>query len=334
MNKNSKYNKQQTQHNQRNRHKQHNQPKQHTLSDSTSWESDSDSSYTTAYTISSSEKCNKLEKQSDKHSDKHSEKHSDKHSEKQSEKQSEKCNNSEKHSDKHSDKHSEKHSEKYSEKHSEKHSEKCNNSDKQSDNYYNNDLDNNFFIKEELECDMVKNHYDNNNMNNNTNNNMNNNTNDNMNGNMNDNTNDNTNDNLIGSFGSFYSSEPQTIPPNYPIIFETHGDILNLNFINNSSNIEIVVAGIYICHITCQFGQPCQVAFFINDLPEMSTITSSNSIANFISIHQILNLKAGDKVSFKNYISHTTITTNTQSSGLINPCPNINLNIWKIAPPL
>jgi hypothetical protein len=131
------------------------------------------------------------------------------------------------------------------------------------------------------------------------------------------------------AFGNFISSSEQIIEPTKPIIFKNSNNILNIDFQNGSDNIKILNFGIYIINFYGQFTSSCQVALFINESPELSTLTFSNS--GIISIYQILKLKKDDKISIRNYISSSSITTIKYSNGIIPESKNINLNIIQIA---
>jgi hypothetical protein len=134
------------------------------------------------------------------------------------------------------------------------------------------------------------------------------------------------------SYGMFYSYSPQIIEPNETLLFETSINMLNLCFSSNTDYIKIKRSGIYVINLTCQFNEPGQIALFINSNPELSSLTSTSNSLNCITIHQILNLCKGDKVSVRNYLSSTPLTTIVSSPGSIPDSKNICLNIWKIAP--
>ena len=134
------------------------------------------------------------------------------------------------------------------------------------------------------------------------------------------------------SYGMFYSYCPQLIEPNNKILFEKHSNILNLCVEDNSHCIKILRSGMYIVNLTCQFDQPGQLALFVNDNPELSSLTSFNNPQNFVTIHQILSLNKGDILSVRNYLSPYFLTTSISSNGIIPESKNICLNIWKISP--
>ena len=134
------------------------------------------------------------------------------------------------------------------------------------------------------------------------------------------------------AYGSFYSTAPQSITPNSSAIFDHGMNVLNLQFTPGTSDIKILRSGMYTLHITAQFDQPCQVAFFVGNTPDLTTVTASNSGAHIVTVHQILRLNANDIVSFRNYISTITITTSLPASGLITDSQNIDFTLWRIAP--
>jgi hypothetical protein len=134
------------------------------------------------------------------------------------------------------------------------------------------------------------------------------------------------------SYGSFYSTQSQTIHPNDTVKMDKKVNVLNLKLKSNGKGIKVLREGIYIVHIVAQFNEPSQVALFINNDPELSTVTSSNNVNNTVVIHQLVKLYEDDIVSFKNYLSATDLTTSTPTSSLI-PCSvNVELTLWKLAP--
>jgi hypothetical protein len=129
------------------------------------------------------------------------------------------------------------------------------------------------------------------------------------------------------TIGIFYSLIQQMIEPSNEIILEKQSNVQNINFINGSSNINIIKTGIYIINITCYFDQPGQLVVIINNNPELSTLSNTNIIQNpyiayethLITIHKILYLKLGDIISIRNYNTSQSIVT------------NICLKLWKIS---
>jgi hypothetical protein len=134
------------------------------------------------------------------------------------------------------------------------------------------------------------------------------------------------------SYGMFYSYCPQVIDPNNNVVFEKKSHILNLCYDDCINSIKIKRSGIYVVNLTCQFDQPGQIAIFINDNPDLSSLTASNNSQNFITVHQILCLNKGDNLSVRNYLSPSPLTTSVPSAGIIPDSKNVCLNIWKIAP--
>jgi hypothetical protein len=130
--------------------------------------------------------------------------------------------------------------------------------------------------------------------------------------------------NYTNSFGNFISSLEQIIEPTMSIIFENSNNIINIDFENGTDHITILQSGIYIINLCAQFTSACQLALFINDSPELSTLIFSNS--GLVSIHQIVKLEENDKISIRNYSSSDSITTIQCSQS-----NNINLNIIQIS---
>ena len=134
------------------------------------------------------------------------------------------------------------------------------------------------------------------------------------------------------AYGSFYSTGVQTVKPNDNIKFEKKVNALNLKLRSNGNGVKILREGVYVFNLTAQFDQPSQVAFFVNDEADLSTVSASDASSNTITIHHVVKLYENDFVSFKNYLSSTDITTSLPTSGLI-PCSvNVDLSLWRIAP--
>ena len=111
---------------------------------------------------------------------------------------------------------------------------------------------------------------------------------------------------------NFLSNIDQTIEPTKSIIFE-----------NNFYHITIIESGIYIINFSGHFTDSCQLILFINNYPELSTLTFSES--GLVNIYQVLKLKENDKISIRNNSLYTSIKTI-----LYNKSNNLNLNIIKI----
>jgi hypothetical protein len=134
------------------------------------------------------------------------------------------------------------------------------------------------------------------------------------------------------AYGSFYTFAPQVIQPNAPAVFQFPQNVLNILFTPGSTFITVQRSGVYTLNLTAQFDQPCQVAIFVNGVPDLTTVTASNSGAHIVTVHQLFKLMANDKVSFNNYISNVPITTSIPASGSIANSQNIDFTIIRIAP--
>lgn len=134
------------------------------------------------------------------------------------------------------------------------------------------------------------------------------------------------------AYGTFYSTSAQTVKPNESVKFEKKVSSLNLKLRSNGSGIKVLREGVYVFNITAMFDQPCQVALFINDDPELSTVTASNNPSNTVVIYQVIKLYENDFISLRNYLSSSDITTTLPTSGLI-PCSvNVDFTLHRIAP--
>ena len=133
------------------------------------------------------------------------------------------------------------------------------------------------------------------------------------------------------AYGTFFSHSPQTIHPNEMAVFEKRCNVLNLKLKVGGDKIKVSRSGMYMVNFTGLFDQPSQVAFFVNDVPELSTVSSSANPNNMVSVHQILKLYDDDVLSLRNYLSPGDINT-TMSSGLIPHSTNLELSLYRIAP--
>jgi hypothetical protein len=134
------------------------------------------------------------------------------------------------------------------------------------------------------------------------------------------------------AYGTFYSTTAQTVKPNDNINLEKKVSTLNLKLRSNGNGVKILREGVYVFNFTAQFDEPSQVAFFVNDEVDLTTVTATNNPTNTIVINHIVKLYEDDFISFKNYLSSTNITTTIPTSGLI-PCSvNVDFSIWRIAP--
>jgi len=133
------------------------------------------------------------------------------------------------------------------------------------------------------------------------------------------------------AYGTFFSYSPQTIHPNEGAVFEKRCNVLNLKLKVGGDKIKVARSGMYMLNLTALFDQPSQVAVFVNDVPELSTVSSSANSNNMVSVHQILKLYCDDVLSVRNYLSPGDIYTSA-SSGLIPHSTNLELSLHRIAP--
>jgi hypothetical protein len=133
-------------------------------------------------------------------------------------------------------------------------------------------------------------------------------------------------------YGSFWAYGVQTIVPEASIKYTNAQNVLNMNFVPNTSDITILRSGVYTVHATAQFDQPCQISCFVNGVVDATTITASNSGAHIVTIHQLFIFKAGDVFSIRNHTSNTAITTSIPASGTASPSQNVDLSLVRIAP--
>ena len=134
------------------------------------------------------------------------------------------------------------------------------------------------------------------------------------------------------AYGSFYSTGHQCVKPNEPIRLEKKINNLNLKLKSNGTGIKVLREGVYVFNLTAQFDQPAQIALFVNDEPDLSTVTSNNNPVNVITVHMIVKLYECDVISFRNYLSTGDISTTMSTSGLIPCSANVELSLHRIAP--
>jgi hypothetical protein len=133
------------------------------------------------------------------------------------------------------------------------------------------------------------------------------------------------------AYGTFFSHSVQTIKSNEMAVFEKRCNVLNLKLKVGGDKIKVSRSGMYMLNFTALFDQPSQIAFFVNDVPELSTVSSSANPNNMVSVHQILKLYCDDVLSLRNYLSPGDINTSA-SSGLIPHSTNLELSLYRIAP--
>jgi hypothetical protein len=104
--------------------------------------------------------------------------------------------------------------------------------------------------------------------------------------------------------------------------------MLNIEFIKDTGYIKILKPGIYIVNLSCQFNEKGCIIIFINDIPDMLSLTKTITPYNFITIHYVLNLKCDDILSFHNYSPHALTTYVIDDSYIDNVC----LHLWMISP--
>jgi len=133
------------------------------------------------------------------------------------------------------------------------------------------------------------------------------------------------------AYGSFFSMQPQPVQPLESVVFHYEHNVKHLELDESKKNIKILIPGMYLLNLTAQFDQPSQVAFFINDIVDPTTVTASNSGAHIVTVHQLFSFNTNDMISFRNYISNVTLTTSIPASGTIVDSQNIDFTINRIA---
>jgi hypothetical protein len=129
------------------------------------------------------------------------------------------------------------------------------------------------------------------------------------------------------AYGSFFSIKQQVILKNNNIEFDENINVLNIE--SNNNNIKILISGVYLIHFIAYFDQPCQLAIFINNKLDDTSIIACNTYNNCIAMHHIYKLNENDTLSIKNFVSYGIITTSILG-GLIPQSKNVELSIHKI----
>jgi hypothetical protein len=106
------------------------------------------------------------------------------------------------------------------------------------------------------------------------------------------------------------------------IIFDKCDNILNIEFIKENGYIKILKSGVYIINLSCQFNEDGELIICINNIPDMFSLTKTIMPYKFITIHQVLNLKCDDVLSFHNYSSYP-LTTCVINNEIDNVCLHI-----------
>lgn len=132
------------------------------------------------------------------------------------------------------------------------------------------------------------------------------------------------------AYGSFLNTDVQQVPLEASFVFNNTGQVLNLDHKTGSSDIKIKIDGLYYLNAVIQTDQPCQVAYFINNIVNTETITSSNTAPGFVKLQALLPLKCGNIISIKNHSSLLNLTTSQSSSGTAVPNINLNFVIFKM----
>ena len=134
------------------------------------------------------------------------------------------------------------------------------------------------------------------------------------------------------AYGSFYSTEPETIALGGHVHFNLDQNIRNIiHDPIDRSLFTMQKDGVYYFSFVICTDQPAQFTMFVNGVADPTTTTASNSGATQLNLHQLINLKAGDVVNFRNYASNGPITTSI-AGGTIAPSNICDMSIMWVAP--
>lgn len=116
-------------------------------------------------------------------------------------------------------------------------------------------------------------------------------------------------------YGSVYSTNTQIVQVNDSILFDYNQNLLNMTHTLGTGDLTVSKDGMYFFAILLESSQSCQFTIFVNGSPVASTTTGINKGASVLQLRQLIELKAGDIVSVRNYTSASGAVTIQQNPG-------------------
>jgi hypothetical protein len=116
-------------------------------------------------------------------------------------------------------------------------------------------------------------------------------------------------------YGSVYSTDTQIVQVNDSILYDYNQNLLNMTHTLGTGDLTVSKDGMYFFAILLESTQSCQFTIFLNGSPVASTTTGINKGASVLQLRQLIELKAGDVVSVRNYTSASGAVTIQQNPG-------------------
>lgn len=132
---------------------------------------------------------------------------------------------------------------------------------------------------------------------------------------------------------AMYSNTNHTVAVGDTVPMDASQFAVNIVFNPVNNSLTVLRDGLYYFSYNIQFDQPCQIAVFINDAPELTAVTGNNSGATTTVGQQLLRLNAGDKVDLRNWKSNSTLHMSFPAAGDQSiATTNADFTLFKIAP--
>jgi hypothetical protein len=133
------------------------------------------------------------------------------------------------------------------------------------------------------------------------------------------------------AYGTFFSQLPQIVLPHKPFLFEYKTVMKNFHFEHNTHHLRILLSGVYTVNLIIQVDQPSQIALFVNNIPLLKTITSTNTNSKVLSLSYTVALKKHDKLEVRNFNQTNAITTSLPEISTTLPSQNFQLMLNRIS---
>lgn len=132
---------------------------------------------------------------------------------------------------------------------------------------------------------------------------------------------------------AMYSTSVHTVAVGETIPMDNSQYAVNIVFNPVDNSLTVQRDGLYFFSYNIIFDQPCQIAVFVNNVVDLSTVNGNNSGATHTAGQQLLRLNAGDKIDIRNWKSNSSITMSFPASGdQTIPTTNADFTLFKIAP--
>ena len=137
------------------------------------------------------------------------------------------------------------------------------------------------------------------------------------------------------AYGSFFTYLEQTIPVNADIQWDNMTQVTGLTWDPLlPERATVTVDGVYKVLFVLNTDRAAQLTICVNGIPQLSTTQGVNKGASQISSRTLLELKAGDYITVRNYTSSIGQVKLIENSGGLLPAIAAVLVLYKIAPPL